>query len=65
MTELAVLYNYLKEELTVANEIGAIIRWLLKGCKPSLEDLSSDFTENSITAMVTGLLLVLLVYLFW
>jgi len=51
--------------MTVANEIGAIIRWLLKGCKPSLEDLSSDFTENSITAMVTGLLLVLLVYLFW
>jgi len=47
------------------NEIGAFVRWLLKGCKPSLEKLYYDDVENLIAALIVSLLFVACIALFW
>ncbi len=48
-----------------ANEIGAFVRWLLKGCKTSLEDELMEDNKNLLAALITSLLFVAAIALFF
>lgn len=43
-----------------ANEIGAFVRWLLKGCKTSLKD---EIYYNDVSNLIVGLLFSLMIVL--